>query len=100
MLLQSKESGPPISTDEILDHLARVSKSLGTTSKKLSQSVKFIDYFVHDILDFAIIRKDESKFTKDVKLFDLREAINEIMEIQEDKVEMKCIAVETIFKNF
>lgn len=68
--------------------------------KKLSQSVKFIDYFVHDILDFSILRKHDEKFTKDTKIFDIRDAIKEIMEIQEDKAEMKGITVHTIFRNF
>lgn len=73
---------------------------MDTSTKKLSQSVKFIDYFVHDILDFSILRKDDEKFTKDLSVFDIREAVKEIMEIQEDKVEMKEIKVSTTYMNF
>ena len=89
-----------IKIEDILNQLDKINVSIGTSVKKLSQSVKFIDYFVHDILDFSILRKHDEKFTKDVKIFDIREAIKEIMEIQEDKVDMKGITVNSIFKCF
>ena len=46
---------------------------------------KFIDYFVHDILDYSIINREGNKFTKDCSIFDVRDAIYEIIEIMEDK---------------
>jgi len=44
-------------------------------------ATKFIDYFVHDILDYTILNKQEKNFTKNNVVLDVREAINEIMEI-------------------
>ena len=42
---------------------------------------KFIDFFVHDILDYTILNKDSKNFIKNPKSFDIREAIDEIMDI-------------------
>ena len=47
---------------------------------------KFIDYFVHDMLDYTILNKEDKNFTKTIDKFDIRSAINEIIEIQEDKI--------------
>ena len=56
-------------------------------------ATKFIDYFVHDILDYTILNKQEKNFTKNNVVLDVREAINEIMEIMNDKIEMKEIEI-------
>jgi signal transduction histidine kinase len=56
-------------------------------------ATKFIDYFVHDILDYTILNKQEKNFTKNNVVLDVREAINEIMEIMNDKIEMKAIEI-------
>lgn len=50
---------------------------------------KFIDYFVHDILDYSILSRNDKNFTKDITCFDVREAIEEILDIMEDKAKMK-----------
>ena len=52
---------------------------------------KFINYFVHDILDYSVINKDDKNFTKTIEKFDIRKAIEEIVEIQHDKIKMKEI---------
>ena len=61
---------------------------------------KFIDYFVHDILDYTIINREGKKFTIDSSVFDVRESIHEILEIMEDKAQMKQITVSSQFINF
>ena len=63
--------------------------SLRECSKKITSSAKFIDYFVHDILDYTLLNKEEKNFTKDISLFNIREAVAEIIGIQEDKSKMK-----------
>lgn len=50
-------------------------------SKKIGCAAKFIDYFVHDILDFSILSKDETKFIRHNTVFNIKEAINEILDI-------------------
>ena len=43
---------------------------------------KFIDFFVHDILDYTLLNKDQKNFIKNRTQFDVRDAIREIMDIQ------------------
>lgn len=44
----------------------------------MTSSAKFIDYFVHDILDYAVLTNDSQNFIKNNSVFDIREAFNEI----------------------
>ena len=63
-------------------------------------ATKFIDFFVHDILDYTMLNKNAKQFIKQMDVFNLRNAIHEIIEIQEDKIKMKHIAIQTIFRGF
>jgi signal transduction histidine kinase len=63
-------------------------------------ATKFIDFFVHDILDYTILNKQEKNFTKNMIVMDVREAINEIMEIMNDKIEMKTIDIKQTYRSF
>lgn len=47
-------------------------------------STKFIDFFIHDILDYTLLIKKEKNFTKNLSIFDIRKAVNEILEILYD----------------
>jgi hypothetical protein len=55
----------------------------------MGSAAKFIDYFVHDILDYTILNKQEKNFAKDLQIMDIRNTIEEIIEIQGDKAEIK-----------
>lgn len=57
----------------------------------MSSATKFIDFFVHDILDYTILNKQEKNFTKNSSILDIREAIKELSDIMLDKIEMKAI---------
>ena len=50
-------------------------------NKKLGCSVKFIDFFVHDILDYTLLMKQQSNFMKNNTVFNIKEAMNEIVDI-------------------
>ena len=67
---------------------------------KVSQAAKFIDFFVHDILDYTILNRDKKNFRKQITEFSIKEAIEEILEILEDKANMKEIEIKTQFKGF
>ena len=54
-------------------------------------ATKFIDFFVHDILDYTILNKEEKNLTKNPSVLDIREAIKELSDIMMDKIEMKAI---------
>lgn len=45
----------------------------------MHSAVKFIDYFVHDILDYTILNQEEKNFTKNLAVFEVKEAINEVI---------------------
>ena len=70
------------------------------TGKKIKSGGDFIDYFVHDILDYTILNNSSDKFTKMMKVFDVRDCIEEILQIQEDKVQMKQISVKVKYLGF
>ena len=89
-----------IEVDSILPKLKQIEADTAECCKKTQNSGKFIKYFVHDILDFSILRNDGSKFVKDLKVFDVRDTIQEIIEIQEDKAALKDIKVEMVFRGF
>lgn len=80
--------------------LRRILVGLENCGNKMSSAAKFIDYFVHDILDYTILNKEEKNFAKDLKLEDIRGTIEEIVEIQGDKAKIKDIDVQVKFKNF
>ena len=80
--------------------MANISKGLGVCCTKISSAGKFIDFFVHDILDYTILSKDNHKFIKNMAVFNLKQSIQELLEMLEDKIKMKMINVKTRFIDF
>ena len=48
---------------------------LQVCGKKMTSAAKFIDYFVHDILDYTLLNREDSNFSKDISVFGVDEAI-------------------------
>jgi hypothetical protein len=46
--------------------LKNIHEGLETCTKKIVSASKFIDYFVHDMLDYTILNKEEKNFTKTI----------------------------------
>ena len=84
----------------LLQKLDLIHKGLEINSNKMKSSTKFIDYFVHDMLDYTILTNKSQNFIKDIAQFDLEECIQEIHEILEDKLKMKNIKLEVDLKGF
>jgi hypothetical protein len=63
-------------------------------------AVKFIDYFVHDILDFTLLNKMDKNFVKDMNIFSIDMAVEEIVNILEDKAALKNITVRKNYTGF
>jgi hypothetical protein len=63
----------------ITSKLKRILVGLENCGNKMSSAAKFIDFFVHDILDYTILNKEEKNFAKDLKLNDIRQTIEEII---------------------
>ena len=58
-------------------------------------SSKFVDYFVHDMLDYTILSNDKKNFIQQKSDFSLNDSIDQIIEIMNDKIEMKSIKLST-----
>lgn len=55
---------------------------------------------MHDILDFSVLKNTQNNFTKNATVFDVQEAINEIVEMQIDKINMKEINFKISYLGF
>ena len=60
----------------IVQNLDKIYIGLKNCGKKMTSSAMFIDYFVHDILDFSILNKDGTRFTKDLNTQSIKETVN------------------------
>ena len=56
-------------------HLNEIYGGIYTCGEKLTSAAKFVDFFVHDILDYTILNKDEKNFTKQISVFDINMAV-------------------------
>ena len=75
-----------IEHEELKLHMITIFKDIEKCCSKIISSSKFIDYFVHDILDYSFLNKDDKHFGKNMGIFDFRHAINELRDIQADKI--------------
>jgi signal transduction histidine kinase len=66
----------------------------------MKSSSQFIDYFVHDILDYTLLKNEHGQFKRNMQVFDLKESIQTVEDILRDKAHMKNIKVKKIFENF
>ena len=89
-----------VKDQETKDSLTEINSGLKLSGTKMISAVKFIDFFVHDILDYTLLNKEDRNFIKDLCIFDINIAIAEIVSILEDKASMKNITVETILHGF
>ena len=63
-------------------------------------ATKFIDFFVHDILDYTVLNKDEKNFTKNISIFNIKIAVNEIIDIMNGNASMKEINIQVKLLGF
>lgn len=59
------------------------------TSRKLVGLAQYIDFFIHDMLDFGILSEKSENFTKTLEVFDIRAAFDEVVEIFHEKISSK-----------
>ena len=52
------------------------------------------------MLDYSILNQDEKKFIKDLSRFSIVDSVNEIIEIQQDKINLKNIVCQIETKGF
>ena len=78
-------------------NLKQVYNGLFLSGKKIQSSAKFIDFFVHDILDYTIMNQVDKNFQQIIEVFDLLESVNQIIVILTDKSQMKNIRIRTLY---
>ena len=100
MHVLKKTKGDQIISRDLVNKLSDIQEGIQKSGQKMFSATKFIDFFVHDILDYTILNKQDKNFTKNFSVLDVREAINEIKEIMMDKIEMKAIQIEEHFRQF
>ena len=55
-----------------------VYKQIKNSTNKMQSATKFVDFFVHDILDYTLLNKDDKNFTKNITIFNIKHSIQEI----------------------
>ena len=84
----------------VVEKLKQIQTGLEQCSGKMSSACKFIDFFVHDILDYTLLNKESNTFMKDNKTFEIPQAIKEIQEILDDKISLKKINLDIQYRGF
>ena len=59
--------------------------------KKIKTAGQFIDYFIHNLLDYSVLNNDSKNFKKNPECFEIREALTTVIQMVEDKTFMKRI---------
>jgi signal transduction histidine kinase len=62
----------------IKSSLISIFNGLANSGKRIVCAANFIDFFVHDILDYTILNKDSNKFTKKIEVFSIKLAVAHI----------------------
>ena len=96
--LDQKQEDPIIKL--VLQKLKLINEGLKTNAIKMTNSANFIDYFVHDLLDYTILSNSVENFLKDNQRFDILECINQIYDMLEDKIKLKRIKFEISLVGF
>lgn len=98
--MSTNESMDKQDIEKFVQFLRKLYKQLRQTGFKIKTSTKFIDYFVHDILDFSILNQKSKNFTKINSVFNIKESVSEIVEMLRDKMSMKDIVLKESYHNF
>ena len=93
-----KKDGDQVISRDLVDKLDSINEGIQNCGRKMFSATKFIDYFVHDILDYTILNKQEKNFTKNNTILDIRQVIDEILDIMEDKIAM--MEIDPFYRHF
>lgn len=76
--------------------MLKIIKMIQASNQIQDSSANMMSFLVDDLLDFAQL--NAGKFRKVIKLFNLKEAINEVVSIQKEKATMAGIKLLCKFK--
>ena len=87
-------------TTEIATTFEQLLEGFSISRARLATAGRFIEFFVDDILDYTVLNNDEPKFIKNMEVFDLKHAFNEIQQMLEEKIALKKIKVICSYQAF
>jgi signal transduction histidine kinase len=90
----SKNENKPLK--ETKKPMLKIIKMIQASNQIQDSSANMMSFLVDDLLDFAQL--NAGKFRKVIKLFNLKEAINEVVSIQKEKATMAGIKLLCKFK--
>lgn len=67
---------------------------------KLKTSIKSINIMFHNILDFSVLSQNHQDFEKKITLFNIKDSVNEVVEIEKDKIRLKEIDLQVHYFDF
>ena len=71
---------------DLVDKFTDLYSDTEKASKQILTPTKFIDYFIHDVLDYTVLKKNKDKFIKNLAVFKVQEVFEEVMKIMKDKI--------------
>ena len=86
--------------EELKLQLENVLDKVKECTKKMSSSTKFIDFFVHDMLDYTILKNSSKIFMKNIVVSNINDVVNEVTDILIDKLNMMEISLDLQFFGF
>ena len=98
-MFQTAVVGEQITT-EMKTQAQKIVEGIQTCTHKISSAGKFIDFFVHDILDYTVLSRNAANFVKNMQVFHAKACVQEIVDILRDKIDMKRNQIETLFQGF
>ena len=69
-------------------------------ARKVFAIAQYIDFFLHDMLDFGVLSEKAENFVRTIETFDLQETLYFMQEIFHEKIELKQISMDIKFKQF
>ena len=63
-------------------------------------SAKHIDHYVSDILDYTVLCDDQNQLIKENVIFEVQEAFEQVIEIEQDKITLKNLDIQFEFLGF
>ena len=60
----------------LVKELQRIFEGLLSCGNKMTSSSQFIDYFVHDILDYSVLNNQWEQFMPSITVFNIKESIH------------------------
>ena len=85
---------------DLCKKLTKIHEKFDRVQTKITSATKFIDFFIHDMLDFAVLTKTDEGFIRQNSTFNVKIAIQEIIAILENKIKFKRLEIKEVYENF